>query len=94
MYRQGDILIIRIEEIPAAAKKLNHRILAEGEATGHAHKLIDGDLFDMDGILYFELAQETDLIHQEHAKITIEPGNYQVIRQREYNPERIRYVSD
>jgi len=39
-YRQGDVLIERVAEIPGAAKKREQSrriILAEGEATGHCH---------------------------------------------------------
>jgi hypothetical protein len=32
--------------------------------------------------------------HQEHATIAVPAGNYRVIRQREYSPERIRRVED
>ena len=94
IYRQGDILIAEIKQIPRNSKKLNHRILAHGEATGHMHQLKDGDLFDIDGTLFFELAQNTDLIHQEHDTISISPGKYEVIRQKEYSPERSHYVQD
>ena len=92
-YRQGDILIREIHHIPNA-KPLDHRILAYGEATGHTHALQDGSLFEADGVLFFSIAAETDLVHQEHAPITLPPGDYQVVRQKEYTPERIRYVSD
>lgn len=93
-YRQGDLLIEKIDVIPESAKKLDHRILAYGEATGHTHALAEGELFDAEGVLFFSLAVETSLDHQEHDTINIPPGNYQVIRQKEYNPERVRYVSD
>ena len=93
-YRHGDLLIAKIDEIPSEAKRINRLILAYGEATGHAHALQDGELFDMDGTLFFSLAVETELTHQEHDTIIIPPGDYQVIRQREYTPERIRYVED
>ena len=43
MYRQGDVLIVRVDEIPADAKLINRTkrgvILAEGEVTGHAHRI-------------------------------------------------------
>jgi hypothetical protein len=34
------------------------------------------------------------LEHDEHDTIAIPPGNYKVIRQREYSPEAIRNVAD
>ena len=45
LYQQGDVLIRRIERIPDGAKKIKPTkrgfILAEGEATGHAHVVSD-----------------------------------------------------
>ena len=34
------------------------------------------------------------LRHDEHGPLTLAPGNYRVIRQREYSPEEIRNVAD
>lgn len=34
------------------------------------------------------------VVHDEHAPITLPPGNYRVVRQREYAPEQIRQVAD
>jgi len=96
MYRQGDILIIEsaISE-NALSNKLNHKILARGEATGHAH-VLDGDvqLYERDNNLFFESFANVPLIHEEHETIIIPEGSYQVIRQREFDGEQIRYVYD
>lgn len=47
VYRQGDVLIRRIDAVPAGAKPTprdNGRvILAHGEVTGHAHQIADPD---------------------------------------------------
>lgn len=34
------------------------------------------------------------LIHEEHAPLSVPPGLWQVVRQREYSPEAIRSVID
>ena len=34
------------------------------------------------------------LRHEEHTTIPVPPGDYEVIRQREYSPEEIRQVAD
>ena len=93
-FRQGDIFIIEVEELPKNAKKIKSRVLAYGEATGHVHALGDGNVFDLDGVLFFHLTKETELKHQEHDPVKIPDGNYRVVRQKEYSPERIRYVQD
>ena len=104
-YRQGDILISYIPEsdVPKDARPvapINGRmVLAEGEATGHAHT-IDADygtMVEKDGVLYLRLTADAPLMHQEHGQVTIEriPGMVPIReRQREYSPEAIRNVAD
>ncbi|HOG23719.1 MAG: hypothetical protein BWY44_01453 [Candidatus Omnitrophica bacterium ADurb.Bin292] len=94
--RQGDLLIVRVEELPENSVLQNHRVLAEGEATGHMHELDSGELYEKSGTLYFRVPedQKTTLTHQEHGPITFEPGVYKVIRQREYEPRGWRRVAD
>jgi hypothetical protein len=110
LFRQGDVLIERISEIPASAQKqpqTNRIILAQGEATGHHHCLVLPDPADwwktdetklsttgLAGEIYFCLAAPAEITHQEHAKIALAPGKYRVTRQREYAPEAIRNVAD
>lgn len=88
MYRQGDVLIEPVRSIPAKAKKLAgaRMVLAEGEATGHAHTIAEeyGEMYERDGVLYLRIAEAAPLEHQEHATITIAPGTYRVTRQREW----------
>ena len=40
-YRQGDLLFVRVGGVPAGSKKLTHRVLAEGETTGHMHQIVE-----------------------------------------------------
>ncbi len=35
-----------------------------------------------------------DLKHEEHGAIHLAPGNYKVVRQREYSMEDVRFVRD
>ena len=104
IYRQGDVLLVPVSEIPKTATraKAKHRrlILAEGENTGHSHSIIDSDAVDLLEIPsqqeMFLLVKEGDALleHQEHATITVPPGAYRVIRQREYDPAGERRVQD
>lgn len=102
--RQGDVLIERIDALPAKLIKIareNGRvILAHGEATGHAHAIADKDcdLFRSDvepGVTFLEVREAVAaLAHDEHSTIQLPPGQYRVTRQREYSPEAIRNVAD
>jgi hypothetical protein len=95
ILRQGDVLIIPSESI--SGTKLSHLTLAEGEVTGHRHRISSGDaeLFERDGVLYLKVLSSTALLtHEEHAQITIPQGNWEIRIQREYSPEGWRYVAD
>ena len=96
MKRQGDLLIIKVSGIPEDSKKLKTRILAEGEATGHMHELDLGDDYMKSGVLYFRVPEgkKATLDHPEHGAMTFETGEYQVVRQREYEPKGWKYVAD
>lgn len=43
-YRQGDRLIVRVDEIPAEATVQHSPVVYEGKLTGHTHKLPNGEV--------------------------------------------------
>ncbi|MBF0594988.1 MAG: hypothetical protein HQL22_08460 [Candidatus Omnitrophica bacterium] len=94
MKRQGDVLIVMIGAIPKGATKRKSRVLSEGEVTGHAHRLDGGKVYEKEDVLYFRAESVVHLNHEEHATLTLEPGAYRVIQQREYEPEGWRNVGD
>ena len=96
LLRQGDVLIIP-SETTATGTKLPHLTLAEGEVTGHRHRISNGEaeLFERDGVLYLKVLSPTAILtHEEHAEVTIPQGNWEIRIQREYTPEGWRYVAD
>ena len=102
MIRQGDVLVREIKQIPSTAKLVKKDagrvILAYGEVTGHAHAIHNrATMFRADEGLgtYLQVAEGgADLVHDEHATIALPAGTYQVVIQREYQPERIKNVAD
>jgi hypothetical protein len=94
--RQGDLLFVRHDTRPEA--KLTARtgsVIVTGEATGHAHRLEAGTILEApDGALYLDITQTSEVVHEEHGPLTLEPGLWLVVRQREYQPEAIRMVAD
>ncbi len=96
MKRHGDLLIVKVDELPEGACAYPSRVLAEGEATGHKHELDRGDVYEQDGTLYFKVddGHVSTLSHQEHHALSFETGIYKVIRQREYTPDGWRNVAD
>lgn len=95
IIRHGDVLIELVDEIPGVVKKLDRKWLFEGEATGHAHRIDIGDLFETkDGELYLKVGELTRVSHEEHKTVTIPKGVYRVIQKRQYTPEGWRPVAD
>ena len=100
MYRQGDVLIVRVDELPENAVQaqpaLRGVVLAEGEATGHAHTMSAETVTKYQALErdWIVVKEPTPLTHEEHNVINIAPGTYWVLRQRVYTPERNRYVLD
>lgn len=98
LYRHGDVLVARIPTIPQDSIKRSHLTLAEGELTGHSHRIAEPDtaeLWELNNERFLRVrAQTATLIHEEHGPITLETGDYRVWRQREYSPEAIRTVRD
>jgi len=102
-YRQGDVSILAIEGMPKRAKHVKGEpVLARGEVTGHAHRMIEGKvrLYQLAGLLYLRVLSETArLYHEEHGDVNLPRGDYQIRQQREYDQfstsrRRIRYVVD
>jgi hypothetical protein len=103
--RQGDVLLVRVSDaddervaprmrrladVPREAGRL---VLAEGEATGHAHAIddesarlvSDGEAEELYLLVYG--SRPVWLQHDEHDPLEIPPGIYQVVRQREYQEQ-------
>ncbi len=93
--RQGDVILLPAPQIEG--EKLSHLTLAEGEVTGHKHRISDGkaELYEKDGTLYLRVFSDTaTLTHEEHHAISVPQGNWVVRIQREYEPQSWRYVAD
>jgi hypothetical protein len=93
MYRQGDVLIKPISGMPDGLKLVpldrGRVVLAYGEVTGHAHavvgevELLASDLEEMEQ-RFLRVEAEAQVVHEEHGTITLPPGDYEVLGQREY----------
>lgn len=93
LARHGDINLHPIEELPKGLKKVEHNgsfILARGEATGSVHLLEVKEksnlilMQDEQGNTYLQLLEPAKLSHtKDHETITIEPGVYRQIQERE-----------
>jgi len=93
-FRQGDILFIRVDKLPASKTKKPDGIIAYGEVTGHSHRIIGGELWESGKEMFVESHGEAIIKHEEHG-VGAGPDNdiwngelprgiYQVIRQKEF----------
>ena len=97
--RQGDIMLIKLAEMPQEAKPVDNEgriVLAWGEATGHAHAIptTHGSAYEWQGNTLVQVKPGAKLVHEEHTAIPLTRGVYQLRRQVEYTPERLRQVAD
>lgn len=104
IIQQGDVIIESIDAIPENTRKGKIKngkiVLAEGEVTGHAHKIteIAGVVFQegTDGMFYLLNKKELTVTHEEHKTVTVPPGTWRVRKVREYDhfAEETRAVAD
>lgn len=107
LYRQGDVLFKLISELPEGGRtKRQNATVAYGEVTGHSHALAEEDrecaeVLEIGDGLYVHVSASgvrieggATFVHEEHGPITLPPGDYEVVIQREYSPESIRNVLD
>ena len=102
-YAQGD-LIIKPAKIPAEVKEKKDGIIAEGEASGHLHRLSPRQVKSGDAILFVSpqgmmfvrvKSQEAIIEHDSHADIVLPQGDYEVGKQIEWDQiAGIRKVMD
>lgn len=98
LYRHGDVLLRQVSHLPSGAQKRPGTTLAEGELTGHSHRLQQVDavqLWEQGNQLFLEVkAASATLVHEEHQAIALPQGFYRVWRQREYRPDAYVEVMD
>mgnify|MGYP001598570907 CR=1 FL=1 len=98
--RQGDIWIESIANLPKLLKKQKSDVIAMGDSTNLAHRLIKGQiLLDRKGNMYLSVPK-TQIIHDHvkghgHNPINLPKGFYKIIHQREIVfGDLIRIVQD
>ena len=96
-----DVIIKSIFKIPEGAERVFRSergyVLAEGEATGHAHVIEEHvEMYEKDGVLYIRADKPVTVKHEEHKLVRLERGIYKIGKVREYDPfeEEVREVKD
>lgn len=92
IIRQGDILLVEIDELPKGLKSKD-KVLAYGEITGHSHRFRESanvDVYiDHSKIQFTNVKENSELLHEDHKfngkeeYLIVPEGFYEVIPQRE-----------
>lgn len=101
-HRHGDVMLLQVKALPEGCEeqqKAKEVILARGETTGHAHRLLTKErpaitFLAPDGSVYLQIGEPATLTHEEHGVQTVQPGIYLIPEQVEFRPAEIRRVSD
>lgn len=104
IIRQGDVCLIEVDGIPAGAKDETPEgdvILAYGEVTGHAHRIVQTTaapkvrIWSAAGERFIQLVEQgAALTHEEHAAVVLERPIYRQLFQTEERGEEVRRVAD
>jgi hypothetical protein len=107
--RHGDILVYKIDSIPAGLDKRKNNVLAYGEVTGHSHRVVvktetgslpsaNIEFFEgADGNTYIRSPEPFHLDHEEHGLLgEIDPGDYVVYikQEKDHMQDLVRRVVD
>ena len=95
-YQQGDIIFRKVNSIPRGAKRIKDFpiIVAQGETTGHAHKVLEEvkafldereNTRDEDGRKVMYLEGPATVVHEEHGTVNLPEGIYMVDHVKEYD---------
>jgi len=81
-FRHGDILIEQVKNLPKGAKVKKSNVIV---SASHNH-IIEGEAKIYGDGEFIKVTGKANLNHEEHGKIELPRGIYQVIRQVEWTP--------
>jgi hypothetical protein len=93
VVRQGDVLLVPVtlDGDEGTVVTRGTVVLAEGEATGHAHVVRSrrATLRQLGRERILVITGKTPVLveHEEHTPLRLSPGAWRVVRQREYRPD-------
>lgn len=77
-------------------KKIPQNIVAEGEATGHAHRAVGASVYADKGQRTVVVEDSATIVHEEHKPVSLSKGRYATGIVREVDPfkQKVRRVTD
>ena len=99
--RQGDILFCPTDQLPDSLTKKENGVIAEGEVTGHHHRLenLKKAAVFMAGLKMFVRVFHKDgvnVVHEEHGTTHLPQGDFEVhhAQEHDYLDDSVRQVAD
>lgn len=99
IFQHGDVQLFA-EPLPNGLEKRKGNVVMEGELTGHAHRLFDGDFQLYENAKtkerWLKVVTPVNFKHEEHDTRVIPPGEYRIgqVQQWDYDAEESRRVAD
>lgn len=89
-YRHGDVGLFEVARLPEGASFERNEgiVLAEGEVTGHAHRIVSGavSLWNAGEQRYITVGDGGAVLdHEEHGPLPLDPGTYECRIQRVFD---------
>lgn len=85
-YRQGDLLFIAVDSLPDNAVPEDTDVIAEGEVSGHVHRVVGGQILSVPETDFrYVDGEDFEVVHDEHPPLRMS-GPAEIIQQREYSP--------
>lgn len=96
IWRQGDVIVREVSEIPKNAMPLQSSEIKIASETGNPHVLRATQVFETKDLKrglqprqrYALLEEETFMTHPQHASLLLSPGIYLITTVRDYAPAR------
>lgn len=96
-FQQGDCLIKPTHKV-LGRRNDRRNILIEGEHTGHAHRVTEGEfeIYTLSNRIILNCITQCLVTHEEHKAISLAPGVYEIDQVLEYDHLRgeVRAVND
>ena len=99
VYGHGDVRIFPITVLPEGLERFETNAVAEGEVTGHAHRLDSNSEVFIDrktNVRYLKVVAPSMLTHEEHHAREVPPGMYRIgiVRETDHIGKLTRRVAD
>ena len=96
LFRHGDICGVKISKLPKGLKETKTTVLETG-SHGHNHSINQGKVYfkkDGEHIFGYLVAKDTFLNHEEHGKLELTNGVYELRKQTEHTPQGLIPIRD